>query len=327
MNINQQPRFSYLAQLAMLLGGVGVFMIIAAMVIGVLAANAMNVPILQLGEALKKVENANAARWFNTITTFVVFLIPSIIFAIIISRKPFAYLGFNGVLSGKQFFLVLLMAVVALMLSSTLGELNQHIPVSAKLLAKARASEKEYSEMIAVMANMKNWQDYLFSLFVVAICPAVFEEVLFRGGFQKIFIGWTKNMWVGIIITSVLFSAIHFSYFGFLARAGLGVVLGLTFYYSKNIWLNIALHFLNNGIIITIMYSLSRTGKSAAEIEKVTNGSLPYYLVWLPVSIGLLYVLFTSFKKESNRILPVEQDDYLKKDDNPFANKPTGNIE
>jgi membrane protease YdiL (CAAX protease family) len=60
----------------------------------------------------------------------------------------------------------------------------------------------------------------------LAAAPALFEEVLFRGGFQQVFVGWTKNKWAGIIITSILFSAIHFSYFGFLPRLALGIGIG-----------------------------------------------------------------------------------------------------
>jgi membrane protease YdiL (CAAX protease family) len=148
------------------------------------------------------------------------------------------------------------------------------------------------------MANMKSFEDYLLALLVLAAAPALFEEVLFRGGFQQVFIGWTKSKWAGIIITSLLFSAIHFSYFGFLPRVALGMVLGLIFYHSKNIWLNILLHFLNNAFVVTQLYIVSRQGKS---LEKTMDESMPIW--WGIIALVVLAILFKAFIKESNKVL------------------------
>ncbi|MEK7199284.1 MAG: CPBP family intramembrane glutamic endopeptidase, partial [Bacteroidota bacterium] len=127
---------------------------------------------------------------------------------------------------------------------------------------------------------------------------ALFEEVLFRSGFQQVFIGWTNNKWAGILIASIVFSSFHFSYFGFLPRMALGVILGLIFYYSKNIWLSILLHFLNNAFVITQLYIASGMGKS---ISKTMDESIPSW--WGIIAVVLLLVFFRSFKKESDLVL------------------------
>ena len=56
---------------------------------------------------------------------------------------------------------------------------------------------------------MKTIQDYLISLIMIALLPAIFEEMLFRGALQPIMINITKNAFIGIFLTSFLFSAIH----------------------------------------------------------------------------------------------------------------------
>ena len=58
------------------------------------------------------------------------------------------------------------------------------------------------------MARMDSVLDYITALFVIALAPAIFEEILFRSTIQPLFIGWTKNVWVGIIITSIFFGKI-----------------------------------------------------------------------------------------------------------------------
>ena len=65
------------------------------------------------------------------------------------------------------------------------------------------------------IANMKTIQDYIFSLIIIALLPALFEEMLFRGALQPIIINISKNVFAGIFITSFLFSAFHVSYYGF----------------------------------------------------------------------------------------------------------------
>src|SRR5258706_11305222 len=76
------------------------------------------------------------------------------------------------------------------------------------------------------IANMKTTQDYIVSLLIIALLPAFFEEMLFRGSLQPVMISITKNTFAGILITSILFSAIHGSYYGFLPRVGLGLIIG-----------------------------------------------------------------------------------------------------
>jgi membrane protease YdiL (CAAX protease family) len=143
-------------------------------------------------------------------------------------------------------------------------------------------------------------------MLVMALAPAIFEEVLFRGSFQQVFVGWTKNAWAGIIITSILFSAIHFSFFGFLPRIALGLILGLIFFYTNNLWLSILLHFLNNGFVVTQLYILTAQGKS---IDKVMDETMPIW--WGIIALVILVVLFrllitetALFKKEIPETIP-----------------------
>jgi hypothetical protein len=136
------------------------------------------------------------------------------------------------------------------------------------------------------------------SLIVLAALPAIFEEMLFRGCLQKVMVSLTRNAFIGIFITSFLFSAVHFSYYGFLPRLFLGLMLGYIFYYSKNLWLNIAAHFINNAYAVTGMYVLSRSGKLTTDVLEET---FPWYY---GVIGGVIFIyLFLQFKKESARVV------------------------
>ncbi len=295
--MNQRQQISYPLQFLMLLLLVGLFMVFGSLLVAALGSNMLGVSLLQVPDALNRPQNANISRLLNTLATLVAFLIPAIVFAKVLSKQPFSWLGFNKRMNGKQMLIVVLITFAGMILSGSLGMLNQKIPLSENLLKQAQQLENAYKNAMMNMAHMTSLTDYLLAMLVMALAPAVFEEVLFRGAFQKVFVGWTKNAWAGIIITSILFSAIHFSFFGFLPRIALGLILGLIFYYTNNLWLSILLHFLNNGFVVTQLYILSAQGKA---IDKVMDETMPIW--WGSIALILLVVLFRLLLAESNQL-------------------------
>lgn len=307
--MNQKPQISFPVQFLLLIGLVGIGMIIGSIIMASLGSSLLDVPFLKVPDAMNKPENANISRFLNTVATLLAFFVPAVVFAKIVNRSvPLNYLGFNQKMNGKQIILVMLITFAGMILSGALGMLNQDIPLSDEWLKKAKELEQTYKDVMLNMASMKNAGDFILAILVMALAPAIFEEVLFRGGFQKIFIQWTKNAWVGIIITSILFSAIHFSYFGFLPRIALGMTLGLIFYYTNNLWLSILQHFLHNAFIVTQLYIVQSKGKS---VEEAMDETMPVW--WGLIGLALLVVLFKQLYKEKPLITsPIVSPDSIK---------------
>ena len=324
---NNKPAVSYFGQFGILIGMIG-----AGIIVGGLLS--VLVWMMMTGSFPANIEKdllnpafGNAAKLMQLVASFGMFFLPAFFYAMLVNKKPLTHLGFRSLVSKKQLLFVVIIVLVGLFLSGALGELNEMIPISKKWALKFHKWEDEYSDQIMAMANMKTFWDYLFTLTVIALAPAIFEEVLFRGGFQQLFIKWFGNVWIGIIVTSILFSAVHVSYYGFLPRAALGVILGLLFYYSKNIWLNILAHFLNNGIAVTQLYAMSKNGKIPKEALEDNmpffSGSLSVLPTILLVAAGIfaLIPLMRAFKKESNRIGADTIDNTYTPSDNPFENE------
>ena len=296
--MNQRPVVAYSSQLGMLLGFLGVSLIISGLLLSWLSSIVLNVPLMQAGDALLKPENVQFSRFANAFATFLAFFVPSWAVAKIVYSNPMQELGFNSNLSIKQVAAVGAIAFGALFISGALAEINEMIPMPASFLAKARKMEDDYLKTMLSLANMKDVFDLLLGLLVIAIAPAIFEEVLFRSGLQRILVGLTKNAFLGILIASILFSAIHGSYFGFLPRIALGVVLGLIYHYSKNIWLAILMHFLNNAVVVIQIFMYTKAGKP---IKEAIEESMPiwYGLIGLFVVVPAILLL----KKEANLFL------------------------
>ena len=291
----QRPRYSLWSQLAILLFLSGIGLLIGSIVSIPIATAYLHVPLTQLQDALLKSENANLSRMLQFVTTFFFMAVPSLIFARIVSRKPFNYIGFNSALSGKQVFIIVGIVLFGLAISGALSTVNEMIPISKSAEQYFKGLEDEYNKEVLAIANMKTMQDYIVSLIVIALLPAIFEEMLFRGSLQPIIIKLTKNAFAGILITSILFSAIHMSYYGFLPRLALGLIIGYIFYFSKNLWLSSITHFLYNAFGVTELYALSKQGQLTT--NAVNDDGFPWY--YGLIAAAALYILFIFFKKES----------------------------
>ena len=58
-----------------------------------------------LAEALLNRNNVNLSRLLQVCKTFLIMALPAIVFASIVNKKPFEYIGFNRAISGKQVFI------------------------------------------------------------------------------------------------------------------------------------------------------------------------------------------------------------------------------
>jgi hypothetical protein len=114
--------------------------------------------------------------------------------------------------------------------------------------------DEKAEELTRLFLQMNSLGDLAFNLLVIAIVPAIGEELLFRGYLQQTFTKWLGKPHLAIIITAVLFSAIHLQFQGFLPRFALGIVLGYLLYWSGSLWLPIVAHLFNNAIAVIFTY-------------------------------------------------------------------------
>ncbi len=294
---DNKPRISYFGQFGILIGLFGAGLILAIIIQLFFALSMVNLGDLMSGndkallQAMTLPENINKVRWMQMLGTFAMMFLPAFFFALIVSKKPLEFFGLNKPTNTNLILLVIAIAVTALFLSGGLGELNKLIPISKKWELKFKKMEDTYADQVMMLANMKSIADYFISLLMIAILPALFEELLFRGTLQQLLIGWFKKPHVAIFVTSFLFSLIHFSYFGFLPRLALGLMLGYIFYFSKNIWLSMLMHFINNGVAITALYFATSKGE---DVKKVMDESYPLWVAGITLILALY--LFKLYK-------------------------------
>lgn len=314
--MNSGTRIPYISQFFILIGLLfGAFILAGAAAI-VIWSSMVGGSLMDMEKGMLNPANADAVKVVQLVSSMVMFIVPAFVFARIVNKKPVKHMGLKTKFSVSQVGLVVAMVFAGFYLSGALAELTNLIPIPAKAKAMFEKMEKAYVDQVMVIANMKTFGEYLFSLIVIGLAPAIFEELIFRGAMQQLMVKWTRSAWVGIIITSIIFSAIHFSYYGFLSRLFLGIMLGFMFYYSKSIWLSILAHFLNNGFAVTMMYVLSKQGKLSKE---VMDERFP---IWYGVAaLAVIVALFIGYKHESKKLGTYYIDNTETEDDDPFKDQ------
>jgi len=281
----------------------GFFMLIGLAILGLVIGSVIGALILfgatdgglgDMDEVLKDPKNANAIRGVQVISVLFGMLVPTLVVAKILNRKPFQLLGLGKKINGKQIGLVVLIVFASLFIAGALGYLNKELPFFQNYKADFEELERSYAEQVEIMIDLKSFGGYLFSLFIMAFLPALCEEILFRGGLQNFLARATKKPWVAVIVVSLLFSLIHFSFYGFFPRLFLGIMLGAIFLYTGNLWLCIVAHFLNNALAVTAMYVYTLQGK---DIKEAMNDEMPFY--WGLVALPFLIFLFIGLKRNS----------------------------
>ena len=293
-------RISYLGQFGIFLGFTGVGIVIGLIVslipiISKYGTTMVGMGQKELNDLLFKPENADILRLSQFLSTFFIFFIPAVIFAWICHKKPFKHLGFAKKTRLSQVFLVILIMISSLPLVGVLGRLTEMLPFPESTMQMFRDAETQFLQQVEAIGRMNDFKDFLLSLFMLAILPSFFEEVFFRGALQNLLSRWWKLPLLAVIVTSIVFSAIHFSYIGFLSRVVLGFILGWIFHRTGNLWLSIIGHVTNNAFAVTVVYVM----KVRNPEMKLTDAG-PEFPLWTgAVSLFVVILLLYLFDRVS----------------------------
>lgn len=96
---------------------------------------------------------------------------------------------------------------------------------------------------------------FLAAVLIVAVTPAVCEEIIFRGIFFKS-LKPHKYKWAAILISGVVFGAFHGDIFRFIPTAIGGVVMAWIILESGNMFYNCFFHFINNLLPIILLFGM-----------------------------------------------------------------------
>jgi membrane protease YdiL (CAAX protease family) len=231
----------------------------------------------------------NQFKYLQIVSQLGMFIFPALIFGYFSGNKMFNYLGFNKV----KISILLLSGCIILLylpLSNWFATVNSWLSLPESLSGLEiwmKNSENEANALTEAFLNTSSYKGLLVNILMIGILPAIGEELIFRGVLQKLFIGWTKNVHIGIIVAALVFSFIHFQFYGFLPRFILGVMFGYLFVWSGSLWAPILVHFINNTSIVIVGFLYAK-GIINIDINNFGSTTNPFILICSLIFVSVL---------------------------------------
>ncbi|MFZ4798058.1 MAG: CPBP family intramembrane glutamic endopeptidase [Bacteroidia bacterium] len=242
-----------------------------------------------------------ALKLNQALISITIFVVPAFLFCRAIEQNPIRFLQLKHKTKWYNYLFIIILIILALPVSSWLMELNQnfHLPEYYKDFETFLRGDEAFAKLqMEAFVNANTISQLLFNIVIVAVIPAITEEVFFRGCLQNFVRRCFYNLHVSVIFTAIIFSAIHGDYFGFLPRFMFGLVLGYAFAYSGNIWVSIVGHFLNNCITI-VAYFIAQKNPNIAFLKDDYSFPIIFTLIGC---VGIIAILFAMSKLRFNQI-------------------------
>lgn len=256
--------------------------------------------ILQNIELLSDVNNPTnikVLKFLQLVQSVGLFIIPPFIFGYFCYPSVSEFLRINKKVNIRVLIVTILATISFLPFSNWLAYLNSFLQLPSfmsELEIWMRNSEDYATKITQAFLNVNTVPELFYNILLIAIIPALGEELLFRGLLQRIFIEWTKSKHWGIWISAIAFSAIHLQFFGFFPRLFLGLFFGYLLEFTGSLWLPILAHFINNITGVLLSYFITNNSISAKSsdfgmtqetwIYGILGGIIGCFLFWLTMS-------------------------------------------
>jgi uncharacterized protein len=291
-----------------------ILIVVVLLLVSSVLAILMAIPLfgLRMSEIYHIISYPDAAgigvvKFFQVVESVFIFLVPALLAAWLYSNNALNYLKADVKPSGITLFLVLCSLVVAIPMMNLLALYNSEMDLPEwmnSIEIRIRTMEESAGRLTELFLAGERFSDLAVNIVMIAILPALGEELLFRGVLQRLFIEWTKNNHAGIWIAAFLFSFIHFQFYGFLPRFLLGLYFGYLMVWSSSIWVPVAGHFINNGFAV-IYYHFADKSIGETAMDKLGTGTDTHYTLYISVFLTaiLLGVIFLK-EKERKELYP-----------------------
>ena len=269
MRLNERPYWIQLIVLALFMLG------------GMLISSALGELVILLlyhtPQMLEASDPVTAIRISQSLVTIGTFLVPALLFAYCYNRQWFDYNAANRSPKQSMINIVLILSVPLLPVVGALSAFNQHImPQEGGVAEFMRDLEEAANHILELVTSQRSSWDLVANMLVFAVLAGVCEEFFFQGALQPLMMNWTKNPHIGILLTALIFSALHFQFYGIIPRFLLGVYLGYLFYWSRSLWLPILAHVLHNALSLMVDFTLQGRGIDTDNLQFTdVRGSLP----------------------------------------------------
>jgi uncharacterized protein len=302
---SSQTKLPFISKIMILVGLTFVFMAIGSAIGIFLFMQITGMPFAQVADFQKHLNDYpnmyDAVMALQTFSTPIPFIAASFFFWIVIEKQTINSLSFREV-ELPVFLVVALLVIIFMFFDALIIEWNQGItlPNSMKGIEKwMKESEDSAGELTKFLTDFKTPTQLIVAMVVVAVLAGISEELIFRGVLQNITLRAFGNPHVAIWFAAFVFSFIHLQFYGFFPRMLLGALFGYLYYWTKNIWVPMFAHFVNNGFTLLMAYLYST---KAVDVNIEDTKSVPLTMAFGSLLLTTL-ILRWIYLKNNNRMI------------------------
>lgn len=234
--------------------------------------------------------------WTIVLQDVLMFILPAILLAVICYKRPWRFLEIDRPPSWLALVIVVVVWAVSMPAMNWLVEWNQniHLPASMAALEQTLRDYEDAMEQITnQLLTLNSVGDLVAGILVVGVMAGVSEEFFFRGALFGIMRRGRANIHIVIWTVAIVFSAIHFQFFGFVPRMLLGAWFGYLLVWTRSLWVPVIAHALNNGIVVVFQWLDSNhyiDGNALDQLGVPAEGQFPALALASAIATILLIV-------------------------------------
>lgn len=244
-------------------------------------------------------------KWFQFVQTLATFFVPPLIVAWLCSDNPKRWLQFDTAPKWWMFVGAISVMIMALPGINLLADWNSRmsLPDWLKPLEDLMRQQEEAAQALTErFLQGKGIGMLLINVGLLALLPAAAEELTFRGMLQKLI----PNKHVAIWVVAIIFSAIHFQFYGFVPRMLLGAMFGYMLVWTGSLWIPMTMHFVNNAVTVVAYWVIYNNNLNPNSVETFGTGETLWLgivsLVLTGVGLYFCWRLSRTMSKASSRI-------------------------
>jgi membrane protease YdiL (CAAX protease family) len=225
------------------------------------------------------VERTSLLLIANTIGQVLALAVPTLLISRLHSSRSASFIRLAG--TDWRLLAVSILGLVGLFpIVQWMGELNASLPIPDIVREFERLMIEPIERMLEKPGAMG------FNIAMIALTPAICEEILFRGYVQRQAERSAGVFW-GVALTGVIFGAYHLQLTKIIPLSALGIYLGYITWRSGSILPAIFVHFANNAVAVAIGTYAARSPDM--NLEDLDSVHIPWYFLLA----GALFVVVT----------------------------------
>lgn len=299
-NYAERNKIQYFADILILIGLVILCAIVFGFLGAFLASAIYGIEISKFSTVISDTsETANIGflKLYNAFTTLGSWVISGIAFCMIRNYKVNSLWKFKMPAVSFIWVLLPIIFISATFISAYLLDINQRLPIPESL--RNMFDSFNTSGLLERMLYMGNQSDLLVNLVVIALLPAVFEEIFFRGTLQGMLSGLFNNHHIGIWLCSLIFALIHLNIGQIIPMMFLALVMGYLFHYTGSIYPSIAIHFLNNSFAVFAYYYQEKSDLAKKMVNDSFKPEIWQFVVFLLILVTIFMFIIQQHKLQN----------------------------